>query len=375
MKNVAIVVSGGPAPGINSAISSCVIAAENRGYKCFGLEGGFRGFAENPALALKQLRTEELSRIYRQGGSLLGTSRFNPLQTKERRDSFLQSITQAGINALIVIGGDGSATVAYQLCQVAPELQIIHLPKTIDNDLFLPHNYPSFGFESARQVGTEIVETLMTDAKTVGRWFIASTMGRNAGFLALAIGLASRVTLTLIPEEFNNRTYQLAEVAELIVLSMKQRLAEGKKYGVALIAEGIIDRLDANSSSLLKNCPRDEIGRIKYSECEIVDLLKPELQAQIKAQKLDLNFNTKNIGYELRCHAPNAFDVEYTTFLGHGAIQALAQGQSAVTVVKDFDKLGVIPLQQMIDDQGKCRSRIVDLKSDDYQVARHFMIR
>ena len=370
-----IIVSGGPAPGINSVISSSVIEAQKYGFEIKGLIDGFRGLATGVPNSVVDLTISSVSGIYNTGGSILGTTRYNPFHSHESKHRFISGLKEHDINKLIVIGGEGSAYLSYHMSREFPEIQVVHVPKTIDNDLILPNKYPSFGFETARYAGTLIVDTLMVDAKTTRRWFVVTSMGRKAGFLALGLGVASGATLTLIPEEYADRMATPAEIAGTIFASIKRRADMGKTYGVAIVAEGILDCLDPDSSPLLKNCQRDDLGRIKYSEIELGDVILPPLRELARQSGVDIKIIPKNIGYELRCHHPVSFDIEYTKFLGYGAVKLILEGKSGVMVTRDFDNLGFEPLEQMVTPEGLIRSRTVDLSSDLYTVARSFMIR
>jgi ATP-dependent phosphofructokinase / diphosphate-dependent phosphofructokinase len=375
---IGIVVSGGPAPGINGVISAAANEAARRGISSIGLINGFKGLslAEDPRQAIKELNEDNLWGIYTQGGSILGTSRFNPLLKQDIQKHFLTGLKALKIDKLIVIGGEGSAFLSYKLGKEFPDLQIVHIPKTIDNDLILPHHYPSFGFETARYVGTNILQTIKTDAKTCQRWFIVTSMGRKAGFLAMGLSIASGTTLTIIPEEFVDKNPTPEDVARIIVSTMKSRRARGRNYGVAVLAEGILDVLDPTGSDTLTNCQRDELGRIRYSSVELGEVLLPRIREQLKQEGLsDIKVNTKNIGYELRCHAPVSFDVEYTTFLGYGAVEYLEQGKSGIMVTREFDQLSYIDLESMIQADGTIKTRSVDLNSTLYKVATSFMSR
>jgi ATP-dependent phosphofructokinase / diphosphate-dependent phosphofructokinase len=372
---IGILVSGGPAPGINSVISACVNEADKRGVKVKGLKNGFKGITMNIPNSVVNLTPENVHGIYNTGGSILGTSRFNPFSREETAEDFLTSLESNNINKLIVIGGEGSAYVSYQVSKKFPDIKVMHVPKTIDNDLILPHHYPSFGFETARYVGTNILYTIMTDAITCQRWFLVTCMGRKAGFLALGLGVASGATLTLIPEEYIGKNPTPGDIAHEVFKTMEKSKSLGHEYGVVILAEGILDALDPNYSEELKNCQRDELGRIRYSMLELGDVIADPLIRICKQESLDIRINTKNIGYELRCHQPVSFDVEYTTFLGFGAVRLLMEDIHGVTVTRDFDKLGYEPLSNMILPDGTVRSRNVDVSSELYQISRSFMIR
>lgn len=372
---IGIVVSGGPAPGINTVIRSAVLEAFNRGIVAVGFLNGFRGASSLEPNSWVFLNPDNVIDIEGKGGSILGTSRFNPFHNPETKDAFIRTLQVHDVNKLVVIGGEGSAYLSYQLTQQYPDIQVVHVPKTIDNDLILPHEYPSFGFETARQIGTLVLKTLRVDAKTTTRWFLATSMGRKAGFLALGQGIASGATVTLIPEEFAGQSPKPEAVARMIFESMKKRALVGKHFGVAVLAEGIIDVLDPEGDEILSNAPRDELGRIRYSELELGDVILPYLRRMCKDEDLAINITSKNIGYELRCADPMSFDIEYTTFLGYGAVKRLCEGGTGEMVVRDFDKLGYVPLSELAMPDGTIKSRAVDLDSDYYKVARSFMIR
>jgi 6-phosphofructokinase 1 len=374
--SIGIIVSGGPAPGINGVISSSVYEAYARGLKVKGLRDGFKGITINPSKSVLELTPSSIpTGLYRTGGSILGTSRFNPLAKPETKETFFRELAAHDINKLIIVGGEGSAWVSHHITKEAPHIQVVHVPKTIDNDLVLPNQHPSFGFETARYVGTEILHTLKVDAKTCQRWFLTTSMGRKAGFLALGLGIASGATLTLIPEEFANQTPTPNAIAEIVTNTIKKRINSGRPYGVIILAEGLVDVLDPTSNDELRDIPRDDLGRIRYNMLEIGDVILKPLRALCEANSLDVKINTKNIGYELRCHQPVSFDIEYTTFLGYGAVELLASGRSGVMVTRDFDTLGFQSLSEMIKSDGSMSSRTVDLTSDLYKVARSFMVR
>lgn len=373
--NFGIVVSGGPAPGINGVINACVIAAVKRGYGVKGLVDGFRGVCTGAPNSVVPLILEEVARIYGSGGSVLGIARYNPLADATAESRLVQAFEEHEIDKLVVIGGDGSALLSYALQQKYPDLMVAHIPKTIDNDLILPNEHPSFGFETARYAGTEILETLKTDARTSKRWFLVETMGRRAGFLALGLGVASGAPLTLIPEEYEGLSPTPDDIAHTIFNTMEKRRAVNKPYGVVILAEGLLDCLNQDSHPLLRDAPRDPIGRLIHSEIELGDVIKPTLKRMWAEAGVKVTINTKNIGYELRCHKPISFDIEYSRFLGVGAIEHLLNGRKGIMVTREYDKLSFTPLKSMIGDDGKVLSRKLNLKSDLYRVARTFMIR
>ena len=201
-----ILVGGGPAPGINSAIGAAVIEAVNSGLSVVGILDGYKHLAIGRTDMVRPLDISDVSRIHAQGGSILRTSRTNPARNPEDLQRTVGSIKALGIEYLVTIGGDDTAFGASEIAKAAGasgnRLKVAHVPKTIDNDLPLPGGQPTFGFETVRQVGTEAVLNLMEEARTTNRWYFIVVMGREAGHLALGIAKAAGATLALIPEEF-----------------------------------------------------------------------------------------------------------------------------------------------------------------------------
>ena len=194
---------------------------------------------------VRPLTIEGVSRIHFQGGSILRTSRANPTRHPDDMQRTLQALQALGISALVTIGGDDTAFAASEVANASNgAVRVAHIPKTIDNDLPLPGGVSTFGFETARHVGTELVRNLMEDARTTNRWNFVVVMGRKAGHLALGIGKAAGATLTIIPEEFPQERIRLDEVSRMLEAAMFKRRVMGSEHGVAVIAEGISEKLD-----------------------------------------------------------------------------------------------------------------------------------
>ena len=234
--SMGILVGGGPAPGINSAIGAVVIEAKNSGLSVVGIIDGFKHLADGRTDMVRSLEISDVSRIHSQGGSILRTSRTNPARCEEDLRRTVNSIKGLGIDYLVTIGGDDTAYGASEVARAAGgKLRVAHVPKTIDNDLPLPGGMPTFGFETVRQVGTEAVLNLMEDARTTNRWYFIVVMGREAGHLALGIAKAAGATLALIPEEFPEkvsaggpRLDQISKVLEGAIL--KRRVTSPKSW-------------------------------------------------------------------------------------------------------------------------------------------------
>ena len=374
---VGILVGGGPAPGINSVISAATIRSILGGLDVLGIIDGFKWLMEGSTGQVRPLSIEDVSRIHFQGGSYLGTSRANPTRHAEALDNVLFSLSSLGITRLMTIGGDDTAFSAMKLEERAGgSLQVIHVPKTIDNDLDLPYGIPTFGFQTARHVGAEIVKNLMVDARTTTRWYLVVTMGRKAGHLALGIGNAAGATLTIIPEEFRERPIKLQRVVDLLIGAMIKRLNQGRAYGVAVLSEGLIEILDPRDLGGLEHVERDEYGHLRMNEVDVGDALRRELTKQLRQLGLSTGVVAKNVGYELRCADPIPFDIEYTRDLGYCAAQYLLDGGTSAMVSIQNGRFTPIPFKQMVDfSTGRTKVRMVDINSQSYQIARQYMIR
>ena len=374
---VGILVGGGPAPGINSVISAATIRSIVGGCDVMGIFDGFKWLMEGSMSHVKPLLSEEVSRIHFRGGSLLGTSRANPTKKAELLEQVLSTLARLGITRLITIGGDDTAYSALTLEErAAGRLSIVHVPKTIDNDLDLPHGIPTFGFQTARHVGVEIVKNLMVDAHTTARWYFVVTMGRKAGHLALGVGKAAGATVTLIPEEFRQRPAKLATLVDTLAAAIIKRASEGRFDGVAVLAEGLVEVLDPQDLGGLDHVERDQHGHIRLSEIDIGDVLKREVSRVLGGFGLTTTIVPKNVGYELRCADPIPFDMEYTRDLGYCAAQFLLDGGNAAMVSIQEGRFTPIPFKQMLDPStGRAKVRMVDVASESYQIARRYMIR
>ena len=374
---VGLLVGGGPAPGINSVISAATIRSIVGGCDVMGIFDGFKWLMEGSMSHVKPLSSEEVSRIHFRGGSLLGTSRANPTKKAELLEQVLSTLARLGITRLITIGGDDTAYSALKLEErAAGRLSVVHVPKTIDNDLDLPHGIPTFGFQTARHVGVEIVKNLMVDAHTTSRWYFVVTMGRKAGHLALGVGKAAGATVTLIPEEFRQRPAKLATLVDTLAAAIIKRASEGRFDGVAVLAEGLVEVLDPQDLGGLDHVERDQHGHIRLSEIDIGDVLKREVSRVLGGFGLTTTIVPKNVGYELRGADPIPFDMEYTRDLGYCAAQFLLEGGNAAMVSIQEGRFTPIPFKQMLDPTtGRAKVRMVDVASESYQIARRYMIR
>jgi 6-phosphofructokinase len=374
---LAIMVGGGPAPGINSVIAAATIEAINSGLRVIGLRDGFRWLVEGDTSHALELRIADVSRIHLTGGSILRTSRTNPARNQTSLDRAVQALEAMAVRYLVCIGGDDTtygATRIAQHCQ--GRIGVVTVPKTIDNDLPLPENAPTFGFETARSVGSAIIEALMEDARTTGRWYLAVSMGRKSGALALAMGKAAGATLAVIPEEFGASAIDLELVVDTICGAIIKRKSWGRDDGVALVAEGLAEHIAPGQLSLAEGSERDPYGHLHLADIPLGALLRERITAALEELGLKLTLVSKDIGYEMRCAKPVPFDVEYTRTLGYGAVRYLLGGGSGALIAITGGRVTPVSLAQLTDPQtGRVRVRMVDVTTESYQVARSYMIR
>jgi 6-phosphofructokinase 1 len=377
---------------MNSVISAVTIEAINSGWEVVGILDGFQHLIEGRTDQVIELKINDVSRIHLSGGTILYTSRANPTVLDDgaedpgwRLHTALRSLQTLGIDALVTIGGEDTAYSATRLAEeAAGRMKVVHVPKTIDNDLPLPGLMPTFGFQTARHVGVNLITNLMTDAQATKRWFIVVAMGRSAGHLALGVAKAAGATLAVIGEEFEKgEPISLRHLVDIVECSMLKRIASGRPYGVAILAEGIGLRLPADE--LMEAAPdleRDEHGHIRLAELNLHRLVAKLLKERFRARGQSATLVAKNIGYELRSAPPIPFDVDYTKDLGWGAVNYLRE-----LVARDGEEIGAMitlqeghlvpmPFGSFTDPStGKIKVRTVDTLGTTYKVAREYMIR
>lgn len=377
-----ILVGGGPAPGINGVISAATIEASDSGIDVVGFLEGFRFLAQGNANHARPLKIEDVSRIHFQGGSVLFTSRTNPTRKPEYLQNTLDVLEKHGVDYLLTIGGDDTAYASCQLSKAAgTRIGIAHVPKTIDNDLPLPPTIPTFGFQTARHAGVEIVQNLMADAQTAPRWYIVVAMGRKAGHLALGIGKAASVPLILIPEEFGDRPVEFHEICDIVEGSIIKRRARGRDHGVAVLAEGLVEHMTPQHREEIFGADagdRDEYGNLNLDNIELGRAVRDELRRRFKLRGLKITVINKNLGYELRCADPIPYDCEYTRDLGYGAVRYLLTGGKAAVITFHGGVMKPMPFDDPTlwdDSRGRFRVRMVDVRGESYQVAQSYMLR
>lgn len=374
MKTLGILVGGGPAPGINGVIAAATIEARNRGVRVLGFYDGFKWLARGDTSHVMELEIDEVSRIHLEGGSILRTSRENPAKSPDTLRNVVEALDKLDVSCLLTIGGDDTAFAACRLsAAVKGRVAVAHVPKTIDNDLPLPQEVTTFGFTTACNLGKEIVKNLMEDAVTTNRWFFVTVMGRRAGHLALGIGGAAGATLTVIGEEFPEPRIPLQALVDILEGAIIKRRASGKGHGVAILSEGLADKLDPTDFGSVE---RDGYGNVRLSELVLGRVLKERVAGSLLARGIDVTIVAKDLGYELRCAPPGAQDIHYCRSLGYWATRFLLDGHTEAMVTIQGGKMIPIPFREMLDQRtGKIRVRYVDIDCESYQTLRAYMIR
>jgi 6-phosphofructokinase 1 len=389
---LAMLVGGGPAPGINGVIGSVAIESVERGVDVIGFRDGFKWLVQNtgdhPDHHLK-LTIDNVRDIQLRGGSLLRTSRTNPAKSDAFMHNVLDNLRRMHVTQLVTIGGDDTAFSGSQVYKRAGgAIRVAHVPKTIDNDLPLPGSAPTFGFETARHLGVGIVRNLAEDARTTSRWYVVVSMGRAAGHLALGIGKAAAATLTIIPEEFRNGPVTIDQVCDIILGAIIKRRSRNRPHGVAVLAEGLLEAigeeglkamLDAGHLGRYGEIDRDDHGHLRLGNIEFGRMIRDRMTEKLKEIGLDVTLVDKDLGYELRSADPIPFDAEYTRDLGYGAVKFLRSSESAefgAVISLEAGRMRPLPFESLINPQtGRMRPRKVDVDGEGFACARRYMIR
>jgi 6-phosphofructokinase 1 len=368
-KSIAIMCGGGPAPGINTVISTVAKTFMKDGYRVIGVHHGYQGLlSDNPEVKIFDFHHAD--RIFSRGGSTLIMSRFKPKDSDFKVDFFKKN----NIKLLVTIGGDDTASTANRLTKYIQtqglEVAHVHVPKTIDNDLPLPGRNPTFGFHTAKDEGVRIGNTVYEDARTSENWFVMTAMGRSAGHLAFGIASACHFQMMIIPEMFDKTTITFEKIINMIISSIVKCKIEGIEYGVALVSEGVFhfmeeeEIINSGINFTYDNHGHPELGNV--SKSHIFNYL---LQVKLKEIGLSVKSRPVELGYELRCCNPIAFDLTLCTLLGIGVKKLYDQGISNC-IISANSKGDIAPLflKDFEDENGKIPPRLVDINSDMAQL-------
>ncbi|NLB54416.1 MAG: 6-phosphofructokinase [Lentisphaerae bacterium] len=360
--SVAILWGGGPAPGMNTVIGTISKVFLKDGYKVLGIHGGFSTiFTDNPFF--QEIDFAFADRIFNQGGSALEMSRYKPVDSEFCAGFFVKN----NVKLLVTIGGDDTASTANRISKFLEsqnvKIQNIHVPKTIDNDLPLPEGQPTFGYHSAKQAGVKIGCTVYEDARTSGNWFIVSAMGREAGHLTFGIGSACHYPMIIIPEMFNKTEISFNKIINLIISAILKRRILNIPYGVAIVSEGVFHYLsDDEVKSTGINFTYDEHGHPELGNVSKAHIFNVLLQKKLKTLGVKVKSRPVELGYELRCVNPSAFDLVYCSMLAFGVKKLFDDGITACVVTADqLGNVSPLYLKDVEDEHGKVKPRLVNM--------------
>ena len=377
---IAILTGGGPAPGMNTVVGSVAKTFLAKGYRVIGLHYGYSGLF-NPNPRYEDLDMFRVDYIFNQGGSYLTMSRFKPTDEDFEKNFNLDFFKNNNIKLLVTVGGDDTASTANRIAKFLERMQYpianIHVPKTIDNDLPLPAGMPTFGYQSAKNAGSVIGRAVYNDARTSANWFVVAAMGRSAGHLAFGIASACHYPMIIIPEMFNKTKITIDKIISLIVSSIVKRKILGMDYGAAMVSEGVFHALD--QEEILKSgihFSYDEHGHPELGKVSKAEMFNTLLEKRCKALGVKVKSRPVEIGYEVRCQTPCAFDLVYCSQLGMGVYKLFAEGKTGCMVyISQEGYVSPLYLKDLQDPEtGKIPPRLVDINADKiHQVINNLM--
>ena len=377
---IAILTGGGPAPGMNTVVGSVAKTFLAKGYRVIGLHYGYSGLF-NPAPRYEDLDMFRVDYIFNQGGSYLTMSRFKPTDEDFEKNFNLDFFKQNNIKLLVTVGGDDTASTANRIAKFLEAKQYpianIHVPKTIDNDLPLPAGMPTFGYQSAKNAGSVNGRAAYNDARTSANWFVVAAMGRSAGHLAFGIASACHYPMIIIPEMFNKTKITIDKIISLIVSAIVKRKILGMDYGAAMVSEGVFHSLD--EEEILKSgihFSYDDHGHPELGKVSKAEMFNTLLEKRCKALGVKVKSRPVEIGYEVRCQTPCAFDLVYCSQLGMGVYKLFSEGKTGCMVyISQEGYVSPLYLKDLQDPEtGKIPPRLVDINADKiHQVIDNLM--
>ena len=360
IRRIAISTGGGDAPGLNAVIRAVVLSALQRGWECLGIRDGYNGLLNPdafPDVGVMHLTRDSVRGITHLGGTILGTTnRGSPIAfptlgddgqwyERDRSDELVEKLRQMQVDALVAIGGDGSLAIANVLSEKG--VQVVGVPKTIDNDL--AETVVTFGFDTAVSFAAECVDRLHSTAEAHDRVMVVEVMGRYAGWIALYAGVAGTADAILIPEI----PYDIEKVANRVRL----RAERGRDFAIVVVAEGA-HPVDGERSVVGKSVGQQErLGGIGH---RVADELAERTGKETRAVVL---------GHLLRGGSPTTRDRLLALRFGSAAVRAIAQGCFGCMVALDPPTVRYVPLSSAI-----ARMKTVPLDSDTMLTARELGI-
>jgi 6-phosphofructokinase 1 len=396
--NVAILHSGGPAPGGNRVLSGAAKQFLDRGIPVIGFFNGFEFIQNTPPEELElnkhyiEITRGVQSMALDMNSFVLRTARANPgKEIKKPKDlndpektknlvHILDVFEYMKIGALISIGGDDSLKTVNYLYEISlrrlhdnPDLvfqsAVIHVPKTIDNDYYgIPW---TFGYFTAAESAGRVVRGMYDDAKATNCYHVAELMGRKAGWYTAAASIFARATRAIIPEDFEEEaTFNLQALAEHLMDIVINREADGKEYGIFCIAEGLADKLPEDEK---KEMEKDRHGNPRLAQAKIGEHLAKIMEVLYRERTgKEKSFKPQLVGYETRQNPASLYDALLTSQLGVGAFRLLEQGRfGEMVTVRDNLEIDGITFGKLVNPKTlKVRNRNIDLQGDFYRLLR-----
>ena len=305
IKKVGVLTSGGDSPGMNAAIRSVVRTCAYHNIECIGIYRGYQGMIEGD---FKEMGPRSVNNIVNKGGTILKSARSSEFKTPEGRKKAYEHLTKAGIDALVVIGGDGTFTGGL-LFNSEFGFPVMGIPGTIDNDIFGTSH--TLGYDTALNTVVDVIDKIRDTASSHNRLFFVEVMGRDAGHIALNAGIGAGAEEILIPEEDLG--------LERLLESLQKSKASGKSSSIVVIAEG------------------DKIGKNVFELKDYVEANLPEYDVRVSV-----------LGHMQRGGSPSCFDRVLASRLGVKAVESLLEGKSNYMVGLQNDKVALTPLEQAI---------------------------
>ncbi|MDH3730784.1 MAG: 6-phosphofructokinase [Acidimicrobiia bacterium] len=336
---VAVLTAGGDCPGLNAVIRAVVRRCiDVHDAEVVGVENGWNGLMENE---VRSLRRDDVRGILQQGGTILGTSRRDPYEQGDGYASVQRTVERNGIDTVIVIGGDGTLRTALRLADEG--LQVVAVPKTIDNDI--AGTDMTFGFDTAVEIATQAIDRITTTAEAHERLMVVEVMGRTRGWIATWAGIAAGADAILIPEF----PYDLDEIAEVV----RTRVRRGRTFSIVVVAEGVDPPPGHDRERRLDALGFERVGGVAYQ-------IAPELE-----ERTGVETRVTVLGYVQRGGVPTAFDRVLATRLGVKAADLAIEGTSGVMTALRGPEIVAVPLEEACSEIKKVPPRL-------YEVAKTF---
>ncbi len=324
---IGVLTGGGDCPGLNAVIRAVIRKSDRFGYRVVGINNGWKGLLD---LSYRDLLPSMASGILHVGGTILGTSRTNPLKREGGLDTVLKNVSRLELGAIIAIGGEDTLGVAKKLYDEG--VNIVGVPKTIDNDLS-GTDY-TFGFDTAVTIATEAIDRLHSTAESHNRIMVVEVMGRNTGWIATYAGLAGGADAILIPE----KPFDLDEVCELLV----KRHMRGKQFSIVVVAEGAKLAVRGAEEKLITQEKRvDEFGHVRLGG--IAQVIATEIEKKT-------GFETRFVvlGHIQRGGSPTPHDRVLATRFGIFATEMVKKGEFGKMAALAGDRIVAVPLEEAV---------------------------